>query len=68
MKKKCNYFLSRTNGKKLYINCSKDSSIQNSERIEFNNPEDRKLYYNNICCSERFTECYKYQDLKVVQQ
>lgn len=64
MKKKCRYFLSRTNGKRLYINCSTDKTIQSSERVQFSNAKDRKLYYNNVCCSERFTECYKYQQLR----
>lgn len=64
MQKKCPYFLSRTNGKKLYVNCSNTGSIQCAIRVEFNNIEERSLYYSNICCSERFTECYRYQDLR----
>lgn len=60
----CPYFLSRTNGSKNYINCSKDKKIQNSERIEFDDVEDRKTYYENVCCSERFTECYQSQNFR----
>lgn len=62
-KVKCPYFLSKTNGKMLYINCSAEKYINNeSLRKEFVSAEARKVCYDLNCCNE-FVLCGNYVDL-----
>lgn len=60
---KCPYFLSKTNGKNLYINCSAEKFINDeSLRKEFVCKEARKVCYELNCCSE-FVLCQNYVTL-----
>lgn len=66
-KVKCPYFLSRTNGKKLFINCSTENHINKSSlRKEFNTVEARKVSYEINCCSDP-KHCKNYQFLKNIK-
>mgnify|MGYP006912197381 CR=1 FL=1 len=61
---KCPYFLSRTNGHKLYINCSTEEHInETSLRKEFNYIESRKVCFEVNCCND-FYHCDNYVKLK----
>jgi hypothetical protein len=61
---KCPYFLSRTNGHKLYINCSTEEHInETSLRKEFNYIESRKVCFGVNCCDD-FYHCDNYVKLK----
>jgi kynurenine formamidase len=52
-KVKCPYFLSKTNGHKLYINCSTEKYINsNSLRKEFEFKEVRRVCYETNCCND----------------
>lgn len=59
-KAQCPFFLSRSNGKKLYINCSTDSYMnEKSLRKEFNTIEARKISYEINCCND-YAHCRNY--------
>lgn len=63
-KVKCPYFLSRTNGQKLYINCSTEKHINDTSlRKEFSCVEARKVCYEINCCND-FYHCGNYVELK----
>lgn len=58
----CPYFVSRTNGHKNYINCSEDG-MSNALRLEFDEVDERKDYYNEICLDE-FDKCPMFQKFR----
>ena len=64
---KCPYFFGKTNGSKLYINCSAEKFINDeSLRKEFVCKEARKVCYDLNCCNE-FVLCKNYITLNKAQ-
>lgn len=61
-KAKCPFFLSLTNGKKLYINCSRTGHMKDAERLEFCEKSVRMAHYQNKC-SSYFETCTMYRAL-----
>lgn len=65
-KVKCPFFMNRTNGKKLYINCSTEDHINSSSIQEaFNTIEARKVCYQINCCND-YSHCKNYVQLRKV--